>query len=155
MSRFSRKSKVIAAAVLLTVSVSGVAFAYWTSTGSGSATGTNAAGTGTVTITGTVASGLAPGLSRTVSFTAANPATNAIKIGTISDTAIDSNIAGCDTLIADFSMADVVADQVIPAGATAEPITATGSLAYANTAVNQDACKGAVITLTLSATAAA
>lgn len=154
MSRLNKKSKVIGAALLLlTVSISGVAYAYWTGSGSGSATATAASG-GTVSITGTTASGLAPGTSKTVTFTATNATEAAIKIGTISDTAIASNSVGCDALIADFSMADVAANQIIPANTTNHPVTATGSLAYAYSAtVNQDACKGAVITLTLTATA--
>jgi hypothetical protein len=153
MARLNRKTKIVAVALLITASASGVAYAYWTGAGSGSATATAASG-GTVSITGTTAAGLAPGTSRTISFTATNSTDAAIKIGTISDTAIDSNIAGCDTLIADFSMADVAADQIIPANTTNHPVTATGSLVYAYSAtVNQDACKGAVITLTLTATA--
>jgi hypothetical protein len=157
MSRLSRKSKITAAvAIVIALFASGTAaYAYWTGTGSGSATATAAAG-GSVTIAGTTATGLAPGTSKTVTFTATNATEAAIKIGTVSDTAIDSNLPACDAQIADFSMADVVADQIIPANTVNHPVTATGSLVYAySPTVNQDACKGAVITLTLTATAGA
>jgi hypothetical protein len=152
--RFSRKSKITtAAAIVLVLSASGVAYAYWTGTGAGSATATTGTG-GTVTIAGTTAAGLAPGNGRTVTFTATNATNAAIKIGTISDTAINSGIPACDAQIADFSMADVVADQIIPASSVNFPVTATGTLVYAySPTVNQDACKGANITLTLTATA--
>jgi hypothetical protein len=46
----------------------------------------------------------------------------------------------------------VVEDQSIAAGATNTALTNSGSLVFANTAVNQDACKNATLTLTLSST---
>jgi hypothetical protein len=62
--------------------------------------------------------------------------------------AADSGHASCAT--ADFTMADVTENHQVPAGATADALPNNGSLVYANTAVNQDACKGATLTLTLS-----
>ena len=53
---------------------------------------------------------------------------------------------------ADFTMADVTVSHQVPAGATAEALPTNGSLVFANTAVNQDACKDATLTLTLSYT---
>jgi hypothetical protein len=47
-------------------------------------------------------------------------------------------------------MADVTEAHEVPAGATVEPLPNNGSLVYANTAVSQDNCKGATLTLTLS-----
>jgi hypothetical protein len=47
-------------------------------------------------------------------------------------------------------MADVTENHQVPAEATAEALPTHGSLVYANTAVSQDNCKGATLTLTLS-----
>lgn len=158
---YAKRPVVFTAALVGALAISGTALAYWTSTGTGTATGTSSTGTASVTLTGTVAAGLAPGLSRTVTFTAANPGTAGTKIGTVhleSITSSDGAGVGCNApgLIDDFTMADFAANQVITAGATAEAVTATGTLVYAyDAAVNQDACKGDTMTLTVSVSAAA
>lgn len=158
---YAKRPIIVTGAVVGVMAVSGTAFAYWTSTGTGTATGTSSTGTASVTLTGTVAAGLAPGLTKTVTFTAANPGTAGAKIGTVHLESISSSDAagvGCNApgLIDDFTMADFAANQVIPAGATTEAVTATGALVYAyDAAVNQDACKGDTMTLTVSVTAAA
>jgi hypothetical protein len=146
--RFTRTRK-IALGTIVAVAVAGIAYAYWTGTGSGTGTGT--AGTsGTATITGTIAPGVAPGTSRAVSFTAANPSGSPIQVTSVhlDSVAVDAGHAGCVT--ADFTMADAVENHQVPAGATVEPLSTSGSLVYANTGVSQDACKGATLTLTLS-----
>lgn len=143
------KSRKIALGTIAAVAIAGLAYGYWT--GSGSGTGTGTAGTsGTATITGTVAPGISPGTAEAVSFTAANPSDSPIQVSTVSLTGIapDAGHAACVT--ADFSMANVTENHQVPAGATVEPLPVNGSLVYANTAVNQDACKGATLTLTLS-----
>jgi len=148
--RFTKR-RTIAVGTIAAIAIAGLAYAYWTGTGSGTGTGT--AGTsGTVTITGTVASGIAPGTNRSVSFTAANPSTSPIRVTTVhlESVAADAGHSGCTT--ADFTMADVTENHQVPAGATVEPLPTNGSLVYANTAVNQDACKNATLTLTLSST---
>ncbi len=157
--RGSKRSTVAGVTGLLLLSGT-AAFAYWTTGGTGTATGT--AGTTTpVAITGTVAGPIYPGGNFAVSFTADNPNNSAVRIGTISATGFDTDSAGCDTLIAnatftDFSMANVVANEVIEANANDEVIAAAGSLVFGNSpSENQDACKGATLTITLSASAAA
>ncbi len=148
--RFKNKLKVALGTVAL-VAIAGFAYAYWTGTGSGTGSGT--AGTsGTSAITGTLAPGIAPGTSRAVSFTAANSSGSPIRITTIhlDSVAADAGHSGCT--VADFTMADVTENHQVPAGATVEPLPTNGSVAYANTAVNQDACKDATLTLTFSST---
>ena len=149
VSRFINKRTKVVLGIVAALAVAGAAFAYWTGTGSGTGSGT--VGTnGTVTLTGTVASGIAPGTSKSVSFTAANSSTSPIRVTTVhlDSVAADGAHSGCVT--ADFTMADVTENHQVPAGATAEALPTNGSLVYANTAVNQDACKGATLTLTLS-----
>jgi hypothetical protein len=151
MRRFKNKRAKTALGVVVSLIVAGGAIAYWTGGGSGTGTGTVAPG-GTITLTGTVAAGLAPGLSKTVSLTATNATTSAIKVGTVhlDSVAVDAAHATC--VVADFTMADVVEDQTIAASSSNVALTNSGSLAFANTAVNQDACKNATLTLTLSST---
>ena len=71
MNGIMRHKKLSALVVVAVLGIAGAAFAYWTSTGGG--TGSATVGTsGSVTITATVASGIVPGSSRAVTFTAAN-----------------------------------------------------------------------------------
>jgi hypothetical protein len=146
--RSKRTLKVAVVTVALTA-IAGFAYAYWTGTGSGSGSGT--AGTGsTAALIGTIAPGSAPGTSSAVSFTAANAADSPMQVGTVhlDGMTVDAGHAACET--ADFTMADVAEDHLVPADATAEALPVDGALVYANTAVDQDACKGATLTLALS-----
>ena len=63
--------------------------------------------------------------------------------GTVSVTA-DAGHSGCVTT--DFTMADVAQVFQVPAGATAAELPDNGSLAYADTAIGQDACKSVALT---------
>jgi hypothetical protein len=134
---------------LAAVAIAVVAVAYWT--GAGSGTGTADVGTnGSVALTGAVTPGSAPGTSETVRFTAANPSESPIRVTKVHMVSVsaDSEHAACET--GDFTMADVTQDHQVPAEATAEALPNDGLLVYANTAVSQDACKGATLTLTLT-----
>jgi hypothetical protein len=151
MSRFTRKPVVVSAIIVCALASTGIAIAFWTASGSGSVSATAGSG-GTITLSGSVVSGIAPGLSKTVSLAASNPTTSAVTVGTVSLTGVtvDGGHAACDT--DDFSMADVAQDQSIAAGASNIALTDTGTFVYANTGVNQDACKGATLTLALEST---
>ncbi len=111
----------------------------------------------TVTLTGTVAAGLTPGGSEPVTLTATNNSTTSpASVASVSLTSITSVPNTCvvaPSLFGDFSMATVAeANTVIAAGATNVALPNAGSLVYALTGVNQDACKNAVLTLTLAST---
>ncbi len=140
----------VAAGIALATAVGGLA--YWTTSGSGSGTATAASANGTVTLAATVPTGIFPGGSRTVSFTASNSGATNLYVGTISATSItaDSGHSGCNT--ADFSMANVAVNEVVLAGASNQALGSTGTLQFANTTANQDACKGATLTINLSST---
>lgn len=151
MSRYSsRRKRLIGLAItVLAVAVAGGAYAYWSGSGSGSGSGT--VGTsGSVTLTGTVVGAPAPGTAVPVSFTAANASDSPIQVGSVQLVSVtpDAGHAACET--DDFSMANITQAHEVPAGATAEALPVDGSLVYANTTVNQDACKGATLTLALS-----
>jgi len=150
--RISRKLVVLAASGITLVALAGTAFAYWTASGSGTASAAvRSTNPSTVTLHGSAAPGLFPGSSVAVSFTADNnDANQAIAVGTIHlvSVAADSGHSACDTSA--FHMSDVVSGQKLAAGAAAVALTAGGTLAMDNTAANQDSCKGATMTLTLS-----
>ncbi|MCU1543979.1 MAG: hypothetical protein JWM50_1844 [Microbacteriaceae bacterium] len=145
----TRRKLTTGAAAIAVLAGSGIAAAYWTGSGSGSGSGT-ADGGASVTLTGSVAAGLAPGLTKAVTFTAANASTAAVMTGTVhlDGVTVDAGHAACDT--GDFSMADVVQNHSVPAGSTAESLPNDGALVFTETSMNQDACKGATLTLALS-----
>lgn len=152
MNRFSKKMRVAVGVIALTMVAAG-AYAYWTGGGTGEGTGT--VGTSaTVTLTGTVGAGIAPGTDVAVAFTAANADTSPItvtNVGLVSVTA-DVGHPTCET--DDFSMVDVDQDHEVPAGATVEALPNDGTMAMANTLLDQDGCKGATLTLALESPSA-
>ncbi len=133
----------------MVLAAAGGAFAYWTQSGSGTAAGT-AGTTGAIVVTGTIADGIFPGGSQLVSFTASNSGDSATLVNSVHLAGVSTSNAGCNA--ADFTMPDVVQNQSVAGGATVAVLPNRGTLSMANTGVNQDACKSAVITLTLSTT---
>jgi hypothetical protein len=124
-----------------------VAFAAWTSNGTGSGTAT--AGTAkNLTIAVTDVSGLYPTGSFDVPFTVTNPNEYAVTLSKVSLKSVTVDKAGCTASV--VSGADLTDNDVIPAGATSA--ARDFSISMSNAA--EDACQGAVFTLTLQATGA-
>ncbi|MDQ2959116.1 MAG: hypothetical protein M3Y42_19435 [Actinomycetota bacterium] len=153
MPRTTKRSKKVliasgTAAVVL--AGSGVAFAYWTTSGSGSGTATVATSAQTLVLHASTSGTLSPGGSLAVFFSADNGSSGSLQVGTVRLVSItaDSEHAGCS--VADFSMADVAENQTIAANSTAVALSASGTLVYADTSVDQSACKGATLTLDVS-----
>jgi hypothetical protein len=147
--RKKRTLGVISAIAVL--AVAGLAIAYWTTTGSGSGSGSVAAGNGTLTLHGTISSALTPGGNSAVAFTADNSGTSSLQVGTVhAVVSIEKEHAkeGCEA--SDFTIADTTENQVIAAGAEGAELAQAGSIAMTDTEANQDACKGASISLELS-----
>ena len=149
MHRFTRKKAFAPLVALGVVAIAAIAFAFWTGSGSGSGGG-EVGTSGAVTLTGSVAPGISPGTSEAVSFTAANPSDSPVQVTSVQLVSVSADVghAACET--DDFSMVNVTQNHQVPAGATVEALPNNGSLVYANTGVNQDACKGATLTLTLT-----
>jgi hypothetical protein len=126
------------------------AFAYWTTSGAGTGSASVADDNGTLVLHGTAPTDLFPGGQSNVTFTADNAGATNLFVGTIhlESVTADAGHATCDT--DDFTMADVVSNTMVPANTTGHALGGTGTLVYANTTVNQDACKGASLTLNLS-----
>jgi hypothetical protein len=149
--RFSRKKLTAFAAGAMTLGLTAGAYAYWTTTGAGDASTVVASSNGTITLHASVADGIYPGGSEPVTFTADNGGATDLRVGTISlaSISVDAPHSGC--AVADFSMADVVSNTTVLHGASGQSIAGTGSLVFANDAANnQNACKGATLTLHLT-----
>ena len=132
------------------VAGAGSAFAYWTTTGAGNGSATAARTNGTVVLHASYPAGIYPGGTATVSFTADNAGLTDLYVGTITLASVTADGGHLTCAVADFTMPAVVSNTVVAAGATGAPLTGTGTLSFANTSANQDACKGATITLNLT-----
>lgn len=128
----------------------GVAFAYWTTSGSGSGTATVATNSQTLVLHATTTGALSPGSSVPVAFSADNASSTSLQVGTVHLVSVTADTAHADCTVTDFSMADVPENQMIPAHSTGVALAAQGTLVYADTSVDQSACKGATLTLNVS-----
>lgn len=153
MNSLNRKRVIIGLAGVCVVAIAAVAYAYFTSTGSGTATAT--VGTSSaVTIKGTVSGNLYPGSSSTVTLTVDNPSSGKQRVGTVSLEKItpDAGHSTCSVVTTggnpDFTMADVVVNKTYGPG-NGQAVTPTGTLTMNDTGINQDACQGATLTLSL------
>ena len=162
--RLTKKSKMIfASAAIVGVVSSGAAYAYWTNSGTG--TGTAATGTN-VPITlpqPSSVTAMAPGvaaqaLSGTFGNTNAGPVFIKTVVATVTGTEkpVGTPNPGCTA--ADYTITGTSVVQGAVAGAGAQvPAGSAGTwsgltIAFNSTASNQDACKGAVVTIGYSTT---
>ena len=151
--QITRKRALLGMGCVAAVVMAAAAYAYFTSTGSGTATAT-VGSSSAVTIKGTVTGNLYPGSSSPVSLTVDNPSSGKQRVGTISLEKItpDAGHPTCSVVVGggnpDFTMANVVVNQTFAPG-NGQAVTPSGSLTMNDTGVNQDACQGATLTLTL------
>lgn len=147
MSKKSKRLSVSLGMFLVFALAAGGAYAYWTNngTGTGSAATDNPAA-GQLSVSGTPVSGLAPGVAaQTLAGSITNNGTNSFTVTGLSAAITNVSAAGCDAT--DYTL-------VQPAGvsgslaATASMPFSSGSIAFNNKATNQDACKGATVTIT-------
>jgi len=129
-------------AIALVCAVS--AYAYWTAYGSGSGAATATTTTDNLVITSAPVTGAAPGSSTPVTVTITNPNTYSVGVSTVS-AVVTTSVAAC--LAADFTFPDFVLNTTIAGlGST----SFVQNLDFADTALSQDACKGATVTLTFA-----
>lgn len=146
LKRTSRRAGGVVIAIVALLA-GAVAFAAWTSTGTGS--GTAAAGTAkALTINVTPATGLFPTGSVNVPFTVTNPNSYAVTLSKLSLKTVTVDKVGCTASV--VSGADLPDTDVIPAGGT----TSSRNFSVTMSNAAEDACQGAVFTLTLQATGA-
>lgn len=172
MKKFSKRTWVLVGVVAVAAVAAVGGYAYFTTTGSGSGTAT--VGTSSnLALVGTSATTLYPGTSSTVSFTADNTSPGHQLLGTIYLASVDAYPTAADrtaetnaittcgsisdgasanpaTPVADFYMADVVSGQDFGPSASAQAVTATGTLEMNNRNVSQDTCKNAFLKLNLN-----
>ena len=125
-------------------------YAYWTTTGAGTGTASVASSNGTVVLHGTAPTNLYPGGSSSVTFTADNAGASNLFVATIHLASVSTDSGHSSCVTSDFTMPDVTSNTVVNAGASGQALSGTGTLSYANTTSNQDACKGASLTLNLT-----
>jgi hypothetical protein len=146
-----RKKRTYVALSVAILAVAGLAFAYWTTTGSGSGSGSVASSNGTLTLHGTISSQLTPGGSSAVAYTADNAGTSSLQVGTVhAVVSIDEAHAEAGCKASDFTINDTEENQTIAAESSGVALANDGSISMADTEANQDACKGAEISLELS-----
>jgi hypothetical protein len=154
MSRILKSRRALVLGVVAALGIAAAAFAYWTTSGGGS--GSGSVGTAAAaSVHGTITSALVPGGSSSVTLTADKDAHTTYKIGAITGTvSVDKTHADAGCAAADFAFVGPTADETVTAGTGTQTLTA-GSVSMDNTSANQDACKGADLTLTLTVAAPA
>jgi hypothetical protein len=155
MPNFTRTKKVAALIVGVGIAAAGggLAFAYWTSSGSGSGTAGTGTGTSNLVITQTsIIIGLAPGApAQTITGTVQNNATNSAYV-----TSVTASISGVVKAVgapagtctaADYTLSNATMNVATDVAAGGSVNFTGATLAFNNTAVNQDGCKGATVNL--------
>lgn len=147
--RKKRTYGVLSAIAIL--AVAGIAIAYWTTTGKGEGSGSVAASNGTLVLHGTITKALTPGGSSPVTFTADNKGSSSLQVGTVTAVvSVDKVHAEEGCKASDFTIEGTEENQTIGAGKEGVALANDGSISMADTEANQDACKGASISLELS-----
>lgn len=159
MLKISKKKLAVTGALTVVLAGTGTAaYAYWTSTGSGTGSASTGASTTTtvhqLSAPANMAPGVAPGV---ITFNVSNDSATQKAYVTNVTIAISSiSNAGTDTTKPACTAADYVLTQPnwtgvdLAAGATSAN-NATATLGFANSAANQDNCKGATVNLTYTA----
>jgi hypothetical protein len=148
MLQSKRRRTLVALGTVGSLAAVGVAIAYFSSTGAGTGSAT-AGSSSAVTIHGTTGSSLFPGTSAQVSFTVDNPSPGSQRVNAIQLASVTTDAGHSACVMGDFTMPSVTVNQTFPNG-NGQAVTATGTLSMANTALNQDACQGAPLTLHLT-----
>ncbi len=149
----TRLSRVAVLGSLVALVAAGSAFAYFSAQSTGSGTGSAAVGPVPTSISLNWSAleaqsqpVLVPGASDNYAYATNWAGGGKVHIGTITTTvSVDSAHATAGCLAADFSVPPIVvnADET-------SPFSVPATLTMANTALNQNACAGATLTLTLS-----
>ncbi len=148
------KRKGIALAALALLVTAGAALAYWTAGGSGSGSGSAASGTSALTVNQTtVLAAMYPGDSaQTLSGTFNNANGGPVYVSTVtasiaSVTKASGAPAGtCDATDFTLANATMTVNAQVPSG-SGQGAWSGATIRFNNKATNQDACKGATVSL--------
>ena len=168
MKRFkSKKALVFLGVIVVAIAAAIGAYAYWTASGAGSGSATAASGESNLVVAATGWADLAPNVSKPVNVTVTNPSTNPDKAYvtgvSIDDSyvsgatgspahggnGITTSAAGCLSQWFSMSATSVAVGQDLAPGATSSSKLLGNVTFNDDSAVNQDACKGASITIHL------
>lgn len=147
MRHMTKKNKIaaVAASAALVAVGGGAAYAYWSTTGSGNGSAKAAAGTNAVVIHVAFDDNITPGSTKPISYTADNPNSGSTPV-TLTGAVVTTS-GSCD---ASWFAASVPAGTKTLAGNATNVDMGTGTLTFSDSTSNQDACKGATITVTAS-----
>ena len=148
MRPMTKKNKIaaVAASAALVAVGGGAAYAYWSTTGSGNGSAAASSGTSPITINVTVDPGVAPGTPKTITYTATNPNTSITPV-TLIEPVVTTSDAKC--LPAWFTATVPDGPTTVTGNAKAAAL-GTGTLTLNDdSTTNQDACKGALITVSV------
>ncbi|WP_454698256.1 hypothetical protein [Arthrobacter humicola] len=140
------KAAAVAASVALVAVGGGAAYAYWSTTGTGSGSATTSEGTVEVVLHADFAQGLAPGGQETITYSADNPNSSSTMVGTLATT-VTTSVPGC--LPEWFTATAPLTNTSVAANATGTAL-GTGTLSFADNAANQDPCKNATVTVSVT-----
>lgn len=153
MAHLNRRQRIAAGVTALVLVGSGTAaFAYWTSTGQGTGSGSTTAGASNLSITGDVSTALYPGqAAQNFTATVTNNADNNAQVAGLT-AYVTTDKTGCDGT--NYSI-NGSADAASPVALTWTAVdlakdasaTSANTIQFVNKATNQDACKGATLTL--------
>jgi copper(I)-binding protein len=152
-----KKSAAFVAAGVIGLATAGGAYAYWTSLGGGSGTASTRAGAASVfEVTGNVANAMFPGDTvQTVTATVKNTGTENYKLQAVK-AFVTTDKVGCDgtdyklngapapTNATDAAAITVTQADLAPTATT----TGTFTMQFNNKSTDQNACKGAAVTIT-------
>ncbi|MFC8503366.1 hypothetical protein ACFUC1_13465 [Pedococcus sp. NPDC057267] len=153
MAHLNRRQRIAAGVTALVLVGSGTAaFAYWSSTGSGSGTGSTTAGDSNLSITGGVSTALYPGQAgQDFTATVTNNAANNAQVAGLT-AYVTTDKTGCDG--SDFSInnstgaaSPVTLNWMAVDLASGKSQDSVNTIQFVDKATNQDACKGATLTL--------
>ena len=146
-----KKVVAVAAAAGLTLGIASAAFAFWTTSGAGNGDATTQSSNGTLTLNVSADStNLYPGGSAPVTITATNNSTGtSLKVTTVSfdHLTVDATHVTAGCLAGDYSVGTVTSTPAVVAPGATSGTVGSATLSMANTALNQDGCKGATVTL--------
>jgi len=157
MFHMKRNKKTVAILTVGLLTVAGGAYAYWTSTGTGTGDATTASSDSTLSVTQVlVPTDMAPGVAAgAITFNVKNNSTTqsaqvmgvAIAITNVTQ----GSLVGPACTAGDYNLTQPTWIPVNLAASATSANNATATLGFKPTAVNQDKCQGAVVTLVYTA----
>jgi hypothetical protein len=158
MSKLSHKKKIAALAAAVVVAAgAGAAYAYWTQGGAG--TGSATTGTTTAVVvnqTNAAVTGLFPGgPAGALSGNFNNPNSGPVAIGVVTASVTATSVPACDATWYEIVGTATPASQTLASGSGVGSWSGLSVRLNNDLAVNQDACKGASITITYAVPAGA